>query len=59
MSSSRPGASPTNITRALRVAVGEDELRRGRAQRAAVEAVEHGAQLVERLAALGRRRAPP
>ncbi len=37
MSSSRPGASPTNITRAFRIAVGEHQSRRGVLQRAAVE----------------------
>ena len=36
------------------VAVGEHQLRRGRFQRAAVEFVENGAQLVERLGAFGR-----
>ena len=38
----------------LRIAVGEHELRGGRAQRAALEAVENGAQLVEAGGAAGR-----
>ena len=55
MSSSRPGASPTNITLRFRVAVGEHELRRGRLQRAAVELLQHGAQFVERRGVFRRR----